>query len=115
MQTVAEFKKLPWRRQNEILRPHVLATLESLKTPLETKRVMLEVAHRAGWLNAYHDYLPGAAAMVGVVLARFARHEPGWAKQDGETFMFAGKTCRRWVWRPQQGRSEAERIADLMS
>lgn len=101
MMDVEEFKKLDWMKQNDVLEPYVLATLQSLRGPVTTKKVMLDVAARYGWLDSRMEYLPGAAKTVGNVLKRFARHKKGWATHDGETFKFAGKEVVRWTWWPQ--------------
>jgi hypothetical protein len=112
--SVSTFKALPWRKQNEAIKPYILATLQDISEPWSTKRVMLDVANRVGWLDTDLNYLPRADSTLATVLKRFAQFEPGWAVR-GEEFEFAGKPARRWEWQPQPKPDQAELLADIFS
>lgn len=104
---VREFKALPWRRQNDVLEPVVVAALRKFDRPIPTKRLMVAVAHQMGWLDRDLKYVAGAGPAIAAVLKRFQQHKPGLAVHDGEEFEFAGKTYRRWMWQPQKDEAEA--------
>lgn len=113
--SVSDFRRLPWREQNDALEPHVLAALCELKEPVPTMRLVVDVANRIGWLDKDLDLTPGAGQAIGAVLKRFARFKPGWASQTGEKFTMGGKAARRWLWWPQTAFDNSATLRDIFS
>ena len=78
-----------YKALRQTLRDHLPAILDNLPGPVDTRRIVSELA----WATGLDE-----TRVSGQILA-IARDHPQ-ARQDGETFTRYGKELHRWTWYP---------------